>query len=125
MIDKFLRAFPYLKPVRINDLYNRFLKESNGTMLLLYNKSRDTYELHSLRSFAYTGESINAVVPDDVLNGWLVNDYRANDIRKFALEVEADRTYTNEILDNYKDKGFELLQKRALTTVEKMIGRDL
>lgn len=125
MRDKFLRAFPYLKPVRINNLFDRFLKESNGTLLFLYNKTRDTYELHSLRSFMYTGESINAVVPEDVLNGWLIKDYRANDIRKFALEVEADRTYTNDLLDNYSNRGFELLQKRALTTVEKMIGRDL
>ena len=125
MLEKFLRAFPYLKPVRINNLFERFLKESNGSMLMLYNKSRDTYELHSLKSFMYTGESINAVVPDEVLNGWLVNDYRANDIRKFALEVEADRTYTNALLDNYENRGFELLQKKALTTVEKMIGRDL
>ena len=125
MVDKFLRAFPYLKPVHINNLYERFLKESKGFMLMLYNKSRDTYELHSLRSFAYTGESINAVVPDEVLNGWLLNDYRANEIKKFGMEVEADRTYTNSLLDNYENKGFELLQKKALTTVEKMIGRDL
>ena len=125
MVDNFLRAFPYLKPVHINDLYNRFLKESNGILLMLYNKSRDTYELHSLRSFKYTGESINAVVPDEVLNGWLIKDYRANDIKKFGMEVEADRIYTNALLDNYENKGFELLQKKALTTIEKMIGRDL
>ncbi len=125
MIDKFLRAFPYLKPVRIHNLYERFLKESNGNMLLLYNKTRDTYELHSLRSFEYNGESMNAVIPEDTLNGWLIKDYRANDMRKFAMEIEADRIYTNTLLDNYENKGFELLQKRALTTIEKMIGRDL
>ena len=125
MVDNFLRAFPYLKPVHINDLYNRFLKESNGILLMLYNKSRDTYELHSLRSFKYTGESINAVVPDEVLNGWLIKDYRANDIKKFGMEVEADRIYTNTLLDNYENRGFELLQKKALTPIEKMIGRDL
>ena len=125
MVDNFLRAFPYLKPVHINDLYNRFLKESNGILLMLYNKSRDTYELHSLRSFKYTGESINAVGPDEVLNGWLIKYYRANNIKKFGMEVEADRIYTNTLLDNYENKGFELLQKKALTTIEKMIGRDL
>lgn len=125
MIERFLRAFPYLKPVRINNLFKRFLHASNGTMLLLYNTTRDTYELHSIRSFKYDGESINAVVPEEVLNGWLVNDYRANDIRKFAQEVEAERTYNNALLDNYENHGFELLQKKALTTVEKMIGRDL
>lgn len=125
MVERFLKAFPYLKPVNINNLYSRFLKESGGTLMLLYNTTRDTYELHSLRSFAYNGESINAVVPEDVLNGWLIHDYRANNIRKYAMEVEADRLYTNSLMDNYENKGFDLLQKRALTTVEKMIGRDL
>lgn len=125
MIERFLKAFPYLKPVNINNLYNRFLQESNGTLMLLYNKTRDTYELHSLRSFAYDGESINAVVPDEVLNGWLIKDFRANDVKKYATEIEADRIYNNSLLDNYENKGFELLQKKALTTVEKMIGRDL
>ena len=125
MIERFLKAFPYLKPVNINNLYNRFLQESNGTLMLLYNKTRDTYELHSLKSFAYDGESINAVVPDEVLNGWLIKDFRANDVKKYATEIEADRIYNNSLLDNYENKGFELLQKKALTTVEKMIGRDL
>ena len=125
MIERFLKAFPYLKPVNINNLYNRFLQESNGTLMLLYNKTRDTYELHSLKSFAYDGESINAVVPDEVLNGWLIKDFRANDVKKYAAEIEADRIYNNSLLDNYENKGFELLQKKALTTVEKMIGRDL
>ena len=125
MVDKFLRCFPYLKPVNTLNLFERFLKESNGSMLLLYNKKRDTYELHSLKSFEFTGESLNAVVPEDVLHGWLVTDYRANDNKKFALEVEADREFTNELLSNYDNRGFELLQKRTLTTIEKMIGRDL
>lgn len=125
MIQNFLKAFPYLKPVHINNLYNRLLHASNGTLLFLYNKSRDTYELHSLLSFSYDGESINAVVPEEILNGWLVKDFKANNVRKFAQEIESDRSFTNSLLDNYENKGLELLQKRALTTVEKMIGRDL
>jgi len=125
MIEKFLRAFPYLKPVRINNLYERFLKASGNNLLLLFNKSKDTYELHSLRSFKYNQESLNASIPDEVLHGWIVNDYRANDNRKFSQEIQADREITNATLDLYDNRGFELLQTRALTTVEKMIGRDL
>lgn len=125
MLERFLRAFPYLKPVNINNLYNRLFEASRGSLLLLYNKYRNTYELHSLKSFMYDGESINAVVPEDVLNGWLVTDFKANNVKKFAMEIEADRTYTNSLLENYDNKGLELLQERALTTVEKMIGRDL
>lgn len=125
MIENFLKAFPYLKPVHINNLYDRMLNESNGTLLILYNKKRDTYELHSLKSFSYNGESLNAIIPEDVLHGWILHDYRANDVKKYALEIESDRTFTNTLFDNYSNKGFELLQQKALTTVEKMIGRDL
>lgn len=125
MIEKFLRSFPYLKPVRIHNLYNRLLKHSGNNLLLLYNKKKDTYELHSLRSFKYNQESLNAVIPDEILHGWLVTDIRANDNRKFSQEIQSERTMTNETLDLYADKGMELLQRRALTTVEKMIGRDL
>lgn len=125
MIEKFLRAFPYLKPVNINNLYTRLLKASNNSLLLLYNKSRDTYELHSLLSFAYDGDSLNAVIPEDMLNGWLVKDYKANNVKRYSMEIEAERDYNNTVLDNYSNKGFELLQQRALRTVEKMIGRDL
>lgn len=125
MIEKFLRSFPYLKPVNIHNLYNRLLKHSGNNLLLLYNKKKDTYELHSLRSFRYNQESLNAVIPDEILHGWLVTDVRANDNRKFSQEIQSERTLANETLDLYADRGMELLQHRALTTVEKMIGRDL
>lgn len=125
MIEKFLRSFPYLKPVRINNMYERILKASGNNLLLLFNKSKDTYELHSIRSFKYNKESLNATVPDEILNGWLITDYRANDNRKFSQEIQADREITNATLDLYDGRGMELLQRRALTTVEKMIGRDL
>jgi hypothetical protein len=125
MIERFLRAFPYLEPVRINNLYDRLLKESNGTMLCLYNKTRDTYELHSLKSFNLNGESLNAVLEDDMLHGWLVLDYLANNLNKFGIEVESDRILTNETLEHYSDRGLELLSTRALKTVEQMVGREI
>ena len=104
MVSRFLKAFPYLKPVRTHSLFERFLKESNGNLLCVYNKSKDTYELHSLKSFKYNGESLNAVIPEDALNGWVIKDYRANDLKKYRQEVESDRMFTNKLLDNYENK---------------------
>lgn len=125
MIERFLRTFPYLKPVNTLNLYARVLEMSNGNLLFLYNKTKDNFEIHSLRSFNMNGESMNASIPEDAVNGWLIHDIRANDIRKFGMEVKADRELTNSIMDNYENRGLELLQQKALTTVEKMIGRDL
>lgn len=125
MIERFLRSFPYLKPVRMSNLYDRLLKVSDGTLLCLYNKTRDTYELHSLKSFSLNGESLNAVLEDDMLHGWLVLDYLANNLNKFGIEVESDRILTNETLENYSDRGLELLSAKALKTVEQMVGREI
>lgn len=125
MISCFLRTHPYLKPVNINNLFERLLQASNNTMLCLYNKKRDTYELHSIKSFNLNGESLNAVLEDDMLNGWLVLDYLANNLNKFGKEVEADRVLTNETLEHYDTKGLEHLTNRALKTIEKIVGREI
>lgn len=125
MIEKFLRSFPYLKPVNILNLFDRILKASNNTMLLVYNNARDLYELHSIKSFQLNGESLQAVVEEDMLSGWLVTDYRANDINKFGVEIQSERQLTNQYLENNSEKGLELLTTRALKTIETMVGREI
>ncbi|MCR5742059.1 MAG: hypothetical protein K6G38_06345 [Gammaproteobacteria bacterium] len=86
---------------------------------------RDLYELHSIKSFQLNGESLQAVIEDDMLSGWLVSDYRANDINKFGLEIESERQLTNESFEKVDGKGLELLTTRALKTIEAMVGREI
>lgn len=124
-MEEFLRAFPYLKPVHRYNLFERFLEISHGTMLFLYNNARDTYELHSTKSFSFNGESLQATLDEDEISGWLVNDFQANNNEKFKLELESERNANNDILDKYSDRGLELLTTRALKTVEKIIGREI
>lgn len=124
-MEEFLRAFPYLKPCHMYNLFDRFLEVSHGTMLFLYNNARDTYELHSIKSFSFNGESLQATLDDDTISGWLVNDFQANNNEKFKLELESERNANNDILDKYSDRGLELLTTRALKTVEKIIGREI
>lgn len=124
-MKEFLRAFPYLRPIRMYNLFERFLDASNGTMLFLYNASRDTYELHSIKSFKLNGESLQAVVEEDMLNGWLLKDYLANNITKFGIEIQSDREMTNDSLDAVSNRGFDLLTTRALKTIETMVGREI
>ena len=125
MKERFLNTHKHLKPVYLYDLYDRLLEASRGTLLLLHNSLRDTYELHSLKSFAIDGNSINAVVTEDMLTGWLVHDYLANNLNKFSQEVEADRQFNNEVLDNHDTDGLKLLSERALKTVETVLGREI
>lgn len=125
MIKNFLRTHPHLKPVNILNLYERLLQASNNTLLLLFNIHRDTYELHSITSFGLNGESLNAVVEEDMLNGWLVHDYLANNIKKFGIEVESERALTNDLIDSTQDRGLELLTNRTLRTLETIVGREI
>lgn len=123
MIASFLRSFPYLKPVNINNLFKRLLSQSS--LLLVYNMIRDTYEIHSIKSFQLNGESLQAVIEEDMLSGWLVTDCLANNINKFGLEIESERQLVNETFEKSEGKGLELLTTRALKTIETMVGREI
>lgn len=125
MIEEFLRWHPYLKPVNRYNLFDRFLSASNGTMLFLYNNTRDLYELHSIKSFQLNRESLQAVIDEDNISGWLLTDYLANNNTKFSLEVSSERARDNETLELYQDKGLELLTTKALKTIENMVGREI
>lgn len=125
MVQEFLRNNQHLKPVNIYNLYNRFLKISKNNMMLLFNIYKDQYELHSINSWRLNGESLNVVLEEDMINGWVLNDYLANNIKKFGLEVASDRELSNTLIDSSGDKGLELLTTRALKTIETMVGREI
>jgi hypothetical protein len=125
MVQEFLRNHPFLKPVHMYNLYDRFLKETDNNILILFNIYKDQYEMHSLRSWKLNGESLNVVLEEDMINGWLLNDYLANNIQKFGLEVAGDRELSNTLMESTSDKGLELLTTRALKTIETMVGREI
>lgn len=125
MVQEFLRNHPHLRPVNLYNLYDRFLEKSDNNMLLLFNIYKDQYELHSIRSWKLNGESLNVVLEEDMLNGWVLHDYLANDIRKFGLEVASDRELSNTLIESTGDRGLELLTTRALKTIETMVGREI
>jgi hypothetical protein len=81
--------------------------------------------MHSIRSWKLNGESLNVVLEEDMINGWLLNDYLANNIQKFGLEVAGDRELSNTLMESTSDKGLELLTTRALKTIETMVGREI
>jgi hypothetical protein len=73
----------------------------------------------------YNGESLNAVIEDDMLNGWLVTDILANDIKKFGSEISDEREINNKVIEDNDQRGFDLLTTRTLKTIETMVGREI
>lgn len=125
MVQEFLRSNPNLKPVNLYNLYDRFLEKTNNNLLLLFNIHKDQYELHSINSWRLNSESLNVVLEEDMLNGWVLIDYLANDMRKFGMEIASDRELSNALIESTEDRGLELLTSRALKTVETMVGREI
>lgn len=125
MVQEFLRNHTFLKPVHTYNLYERFLEATDNNILILFNIYKDQFEMHSLRSWRLNGESLNVVFEEDMLNGWLLNDYLANNNIKFGLEVAGDRELSNTMLESTENRGLELLTTRALKTIETMVGREI
>lgn len=125
MIQEFLRNNTHLKPVHLYNLYNRFLEATDSNILIVFNIYKDRYEMHSIKSWLLNGESINIVIEEDMLNGWLLHDYLANNIQKFGMEVASDRELSNALIASTEDRGLELLTTRALKTIETMVGREI
>ncbi len=125
MVEEFLRVNPHLKPVRLYNLFERFLNQSNNNILILFNIYKDRYEMHSLRSWRLSDDSFNAIIDDEFMNGWVLHDYLANNLQKFGAEVASDREITNSLIDSTSDRGLELLTMKALKTVETMVGREI
>lgn len=125
MVEQFLRVNPHLKPIRLYNLFERFLENSNNNIIMVFNIYKDRYEMHSIRSWRMGEDSFNAVIEEDFMNGWVLHDYLANNLQKFGAEVAGDREITNALIDSNSDKGLELLTTRTLKTIETMVGREI
>ena len=82
---------PWLRLVNIRNISDRFLKATNNDMFVVFNTIKDTYELHSVDSFRLTGYSHNTTIDPVFLNGYLLTDYKANNFKRFAIDVISRR----------------------------------
>jgi hypothetical protein len=88
---KILRYRPWLKPVHQKNICNRLLRATRGDMFLAYNTYNGQYELHSVKTFQLIGDSYNVSLPKEFLNGFIINDFKANNHKRFKVELESER----------------------------------
>lgn len=116
-----LRYNPELRLCDIQQISTRLLKITKGNMFLAYNTLHDSYELHTVKSFKYTGVSLNATLDDDMLSAWLIKDVRA-----YSEEGAKDRrAEQNHRYESHEDEVSSLSITRGLQMVERTIGRRL
>jgi len=76
--------------------------------------------MHSVRSFYLTGDSHNTIIPDEMANGFIYTDFRANEFKKFVEDVQHNRDYTNYLYDKHEASRFNTGE--LIKVVERTLG---
>lgn len=124
-VSYILKKQPYLKICNINNVSTRLLERTNGTCFIVYNKLYGRYELHSTLSYGDACNSCNAVIEKSWLNWRIIEDFLANNHKRFGLELQSEREY----LDNYyaRDKIKNQFKQTSgqLDVIKRTLGRML
>lgn len=115
-----LRFQPELRFANAHDLSNRMLKLTNGDIFVAYNVIRGVHEVHSVENYKINGMSFNVSLEPEMVNGFLVNDYKANNLKRFVKEVQDRREKTNYRLEQAEEN--RLNENSALKIVERTLG---
>lgn len=114
-----LRHNPRFKMINNFNITDRLQNISNNDLFVVFDTIKGTYELHSVRSYKLTGFSHNASLDQEFINGFIINDFKANDLKKFALDIQDRNEKLNYLYDSNKDKN---KAKDLLRMVERTIG---
>jgi hypothetical protein len=115
-----LRHNPRFKMINTFNITSRLLVVSNNDLFMVFDTIKGTYELHSVRSYMLTGFSHNATLDKEFINGFIINDFKANDLKKFAEDIKDRNAKLNYLYDSFKERT----QKPSdmLSIVERVIG---
>ena len=114
---------PWLRFININDVSLRLLRRTSGTTFIAFNTLHDRYELHSTLDFGEDGNSCDAVIDESWLNWKIINDFLANNHKRFGAELEDKRNYVQTIYDRH-EKSMEFAQTTGrLDVIKRTLGR--
>ena len=111
---------PELRFANAHNISSRMLELTKGDIFVAYNVIRGVHEVHSVENYKINGMSFNVSLDKEMVNGFLVNDYKVNNLKMFVKEVQDRREKTNYRLEQAEEK--RLNDNSALTVVERTIG---
>lgn len=117
---KVLHYQPWLKLVNKNDISKRLLRLTKGDIFVAYNNTKDTFEVHSVNSFRLNESSIQVAIEPHMVNGFLVNDYKANNLKAHGRSLEDRREKVTRLYEKKENERFDTEQ--ALKAIERTIG---
>ena len=118
-----LRYQPWLKLINRGDISKRLLRLTKGDIFIAYNTTKNTYEVHSVKSFRINESSIQVAIEPEMVNGFIVNDYKANNLQQNSLRLEDDREKLSRIYARHEEERFNL--EDLLKTIERTLGTKL
>lgn len=122
-LSQVLNKQHHLRLCNINRVSDRLLQRTNGDCFIAFNTLNDCYELHSISSFDEGCNSCNAVIPEEWLNWRIIEDFLANNHKKFGQELEDERNQMSAYLDRQEEKNQSLLTSGRIGVVQRTLGR--
>lgn len=121
-----LKKQPWLRLININNVSTRLMTRTNDTAFICYNTLSNCYELHSTLSFDGEGcNSCNAVIDESWLNWKIVEDYLANNHRKFSEDLQSERELLQSIYDRNEEKRQFTRTAGQLEIIKRTLGRNI
>jgi hypothetical protein len=115
-----LRYQPELRFINQYNISLRMLELTKGDLFVAYNVIKALYEVHSVENYKQNCISFNVALELEMVNGFLFNDYKINNLKMFVYEVKNRREKTNYLYDKAEEESQAMLG--SLNIVERTIG---
>ena len=115
-----LRYQPELRFINQYNISLRMLELTKGDLFVAYNVIKALYEVHSVENYEQNCISFNVALELEMVNGFLFNDYKINNLKMFVYEVKNRREKTNYLYDKAEEESQAMLA--SLNIVERTIG---
>lgn len=114
-----IKGKPWLKLVNRNKITDRLLEATKGNAFVVWNNIQQTYELHTIEAYRLSGDSYNTSIPIDILNSFIIWDYKINDFAK-----NLDEFISEKMMHEHRKERM-VSREQLLTEQLKSIGRVL
>lgn len=118
-----LRYQPELRFANQYDISTRMLELTKGDLFVAYNVIKATHEVHSVENYKQNCISFNVALEPQMVNGFLFNDYKLNNLKMFVNDVKNRRDKTNYLYDKAEEESQAMLT--SLDIVERTLGTKL
>lgn len=124
-MEQLLRTQPHLTLYNYANISTRLLAATDNDLLVVYNKYRDKYEVHSVKKFndsPHAKSIVGTYLEQKHLCGWLTTDVKARDLRRFGKEIEHEEIYMDMIMEENEKETEGWYITAGINEIKKMLG---